>query len=89
MGKRPCPHEPWDDLQGSGDQGKVHPGGHPYGSQLHPCHMNLGLALIDLGQRSEGLTECLIAVSIDHTGTYPVLDGKSIRETGTTRRTSA
>lgn len=29
------------------------------------AHMNLGLALIDLGQRSEGLTECLIAVSID------------------------
>lgn len=29
------------------------------------AHMNLGLALIDLGRRSEGLTECLIAVSID------------------------
>jgi tetratricopeptide (TPR) repeat protein len=29
------------------------------------AHMNLGLALIDLGQRSEGLTECLVAVSLD------------------------
>jgi tetratricopeptide (TPR) repeat protein len=29
------------------------------------AHMNLGLALIDLGRRSEGLTECLVAVSID------------------------
>ncbi|MBP2669404.1 MAG: hypothetical protein H6Q80_1606 [Deltaproteobacteria bacterium] len=29
------------------------------------AHMNLGLALIDLGQRNEGLAECLIAVSID------------------------
>lgn len=27
--------------------------------------MNLGLALIDMGRRSDGLTECLIAVSID------------------------
>jgi hypothetical protein len=29
------------------------------------AHMNLGLALIDMGRRSDGLTECLIAVSID------------------------
>jgi Tfp pilus assembly protein PilF len=29
------------------------------------AHMNLGLALIELGRHSEGLTECLIAVSID------------------------
>jgi len=29
------------------------------------AHMNLGLALIELGRRGEGLTECLIAVSID------------------------
>ncbi|MGZ8474268.1 MAG: tetratricopeptide repeat protein [Candidatus Deferrimicrobiaceae bacterium] len=29
------------------------------------AHMNLGLALIDSGRRSEGLTECLTAVSID------------------------
>lgn len=29
------------------------------------AHMNLGLALIDLGRRNEGLTECLLAVYID------------------------
>jgi hypothetical protein len=29
------------------------------------AHINLGLALIDLGQRSQGLAECLFAVSIE------------------------